>query len=222
MSWKKLINKVNQMDALELLKMIPDKSIDLVLTDPPYGIGASNKNFIRKGKQTGKSKCVSGLNYKESDWDKKTPEKKVFNEILRVSKEQIIFGGNYFTDKLPQSNQWLVWDKNTGNNLYADCELLWTSLKGAVRKYKYTWKGMVQEDMKNKDHRWHPTMKPVKLIGRIIDDFSEEGQTILDPFMGSGTTARAAANLNRNWIGCELDADYCEIWRERMRQQVLF
>ena len=211
-----ITNTIINDDCMNILKQLPDKCIDLVLTDPPYGINASSKNFLRQGKQTGKSKCVSGLNYKISNWDKDIPKKQIFEEIKRVSKNQIIFGGNYFVDFLTNSSCWLVWDKLTGDNLYADCELAYTSFKSAVRKYTYLWKGMLQEDMKNKDIRIHPTQKPLKLFEMILRDYSNENDLILDCFSGSGTTAVACHNLKRRFICIEKDKDYWKASVERL------
>jgi site-specific DNA-methyltransferase (adenine-specific) len=202
---------------MDILKQLPDKCIDLVLTDPPYGINASSENFLRQGKRRGKSKCVSGLNYKISNWDKDIPQKQIFEEIKRVSKNQIIFGGNYFVDFLTNSSCWLVWDKLTGDNLYADCELAYTSFKSAVRKYTYLWKGMLQEDMKHKDIRIHPTQKPLKLFEMILRDYSNENDLILDCFSGSGTTAVACHNLKRRFICIEKDKDYYNASVERLK-----
>lgn len=209
------LNKIYNMDCLEAMKALPDKSIDLIITDPPYGIKAAR--YKRANTQYGKSlaKC---RDYGQSDWDDKIPSKEIFDEMFRVSRNQIVFGGNYFISYLYNSPCWLVWDKNTGNNGYADCELVWTSFKTAVRKFKWTWKGFIQEDMKNKEERVHPTQKPVPLMEWIINNYSKECQTILDPFLGSGSTAIACINTNRNFIGFELDKNYFDIANERIEK----
>jgi site-specific DNA-methyltransferase (adenine-specific) len=212
-----ITNQIINADCMDILKELPDKCIDLVLTDPPYGINASSSNFMRVGKKTGQSKCISGLNYKISDWDKDIPKKEIFEEIKRVSKNQIIFGGNYFVDFLNNSSCWLVWDKLTGDNLYADCELAYTSFNKAVRKYTYLWKGMLQQDMKNKDIRIHPTQKPLKLFEMILRDYSNQNDLILDCFSGSGTTAVACHNLKRRFICIEKDKDYFDASVERLK-----
>lgn len=221
-----LQNRIICADCLDILKQLPDKCIDLVLTDPPYGIGASSKSFMRCGTQTGKSKAISGLNYKPSEWDNKTPDKEVFDEIMRVSKNAIIFGGNYFIENLTNSSCWLVWDKHNGDNLYADCELAWTNFKTAVRKYDWTWHGMIQENMKEKETRIHPTQKPVGLFMKILQDYSKENDLILDCFSGSGTTAIACHNLKRRFICIEKDQEYwkasCKRLEQAQRQQTLF
>ena len=213
------INKIINADCMDILKQLPDKCIDLVLTDPPYGI-----NIAKNGKVGGK-KCCAATDYGAKSWDNKIPDKEIFEQIKRVSKNQIIFGGNYFTDYLHNSSCWLVWDKqNTGN--FADCELAWTNFKSAVRKYRWTWNGMLQEDMKNKDRRIHPTQKPLKLFEMILRDYSNENDLILDCFSGSGTTAVACHNLKRRFICIEKDYDYwkasCERLENAQAQMKLF
>jgi site-specific DNA-methyltransferase (adenine-specific) len=202
------------------MRELPDKSVDLVLTDPPYGIGEA------RGKNKTRGCLAISRDYGVSDWDDAIPSKEVFDEMLRVSKNQVIFGGNYFIEYLYNSPCWIVWDKDNGNTDFADCELAWTSFKTAVRKYKYKWQGMLQEDMKNKEFRYHPTQKPIGLFEWILDKYSEPGMTILDPFLGSGTTAVAALNTGRLFIGIEKEPKYCEIARQRVKaaqaQQSLF
>ena len=207
----KYINQIINADCLDILKELPDKCIDLVLTDPPYGIGEA------RGKN--KSRCNKAIakDYGNKDWDNSIPEKEIFNEILRVSKHQIIFGGNYFVEYLHNSPCWLVWDKNNGANDFADCELAWTNFKSAVRKYLWTWNGMLQHDMKNKDVRIHPTQKPLKLFEMILRDYSNENDLILDCFSGSGTTAIACHNLKRRFICIEKDYDYWKASVERLK-----
>lgn len=205
----KYINQIINADCMDILKQLPDKCIDLVLTDPPYGIGeAAGKNLSR-------GKLAKPTQYAIKDWDNKIPKKEIFDEIFRVSKNQIIFGGNYFVECLTNSSCWLVWDKNNTGD-FADCELAWTNFKSAVRKYKWTWNGMLQEDMKNKDIRIHPTQKPLKLFEMILRDYSNENDLILDCFSGSGTTAVACHNLKRRFICIEKDYDYWKASVERL------
>jgi site-specific DNA-methyltransferase (adenine-specific) len=164
--------------------------------------------------------------YKRSNWDASSPTKEYFDEIIRVSKHQIIFGANHFIDKIPYpSSCWIVWDKdNTGN--FADSELAYTNFKTAVRNYKFRWNGMLQQDMKNKEKRYHPTQKPVELFKMILRDYAIKNnlKTIFDPFIGSGTTAISCKSLGIDFVGCELDTDYCEIANKRLQnvQGVLF
>ena len=210
------INTIYQGDCLELMKDIPDKFIDLVLTDPPYGIGIIKNNTV--GGVDSKTKAAKMTQYGSKDWDKSRPDKIYFDEIQRVSNNQIIFGGNYFADILPSSSCWLVWDKVNQESVFADCELCWTSFKSAVRKFKFRWNGMLQEDMKHKEVREHPTQKPVKLIEQIINKYSDEGMTIFDPFLGSGTTAVACINTGRYFIGIEKDEDYFNLSQKRVKE----
>ena len=200
---------------------MPDKCIDLVLTDPPYGIRVINANYQNKTTKRGQSKAHK-RNYELSSWDDTIPSKEIFEQIIRVSKNQIIFGGNYFVEYLKNSSCWLVWDKDNGENFFADCELAWTSFNTAVRKFKFKWNGMLQEYMgRGKEERFHPTQKPIELMSWILQNYSEEGMTILDPFLGSGTTALACKKLKRNYIGVEISDYYCKVADERLRQDIL-
>ena len=187
--------------------------VDLVLTDPPYGIGeARGKNKTRDAK-------AAARDYGTSDWDDAPPPDWVFGLIRSMSTWQIIFGGNYFT--LPPSSCWLVWDKDNGECDFADCELAWTNLKKAVRRKRFRWAGMIQEDMAHKETRYHPTQKPLPVILWALQQAPEDVETVLDPFMGSGTTLRAAKDLGRRAIGVELDERYCEVAARRLAQECL-
>lgn len=145
------------MDCMDGMKEFPDKYFDLAVIDPPYGIGENGSKNKSRGK------IAKAKNYKTfAGKDAAPPDNKFFKELFRISKNQIIFGANHFISRIPfDSSCWIVWDKNNGNSDFADCELAWTSFKSAVRKFKYTWQGMLQEDMKNKEFRIHPTQKPV-------------------------------------------------------------
>ena len=194
-------------DCLVEMQKIPDKSIDLVLTDPPYGIGCD------KGVGGGIQK---GRKYNDK-WDIR-PNKRYFDEMLRISKQTIIFGGQCFTDLLPQNNHWIVWDK-TGqikfDNPYSGAELAWTNfVKNTVKKYVCIQAGFIGQE---KD-RWHPTQKPKAIMLAILRDYSLETNTILDPFMGSGTTGVAAKELGRNFIGIEIEEKYFKIAERRINQ----
>ena len=198
-------------DCLELMKDIPDKSIDLVLTDPPYGI-------------LGGSKAIGGSNlYKANEynceWDNQRMSEEQFKEIQRVSKNQIIFGYNYFTDYFPATNSLIIWDKKEKNNWFdnfSDGEIIWTSYKKPLRIYRHLWMGALRRGKRIR--RVHPTQKPVELMEWIITHYSNPSDTILDPFMGSGTTGVACINLNRNFVGIELDDEYFEIAKQRINE----
>jgi len=218
------LNKIYCGDCLDLMTEMEDNSVDLVLTDPPYGIGECGaKNHHRGGPFGGvknskpTQKVIESKKYAPKKWDYTRLSKDYFDEIQRVSKNQIIFGGNYYTDYLPPSPCWVVWDKDNSGD-FADCELCWTSFSTAVRKIKWRWNGMLQEDMQHKEKRVHPTQKPRKLIEWILNKYSEAGQTVFDPFLGSGTTAVACINTGRNFIGIEKDPDYFEIAQKRIKE----
>ena len=212
MDLKDMINKIINDDCMNILKRIPDKAIDLILTDPPYGIKESSNNNKSRGN------LARAKDYGNKNWDDKIPEKVYFDEMLRVSKKAIIFGGNYFVKYLDNSPCWIVWNKNNGSNDFADCELAWTNFKTAVRKYDWTWNGMLQQNMKNKDIRIHPTQKPLGLFEKILLDYSNENDLILDCFSGSGTTAVACYNTNRRFICIEKDKEYYEKSTERLNE----
>lgn len=214
------IDTIYNEDCLETMRRMPDGFVDLVLTDPPYGIGVDRTMAKQGGTKYGKAAAAKAY-YESTGWDDVIPNADVFAEILRISKHQIIFGGNYFTEYLPPSSSWLVWDKVNGDNGFADCELAWTSHKSAVRLKRYMWNGMLQQDMKNKEQRYHPTQKPTALMRWCLSRYSKKDDLIYDPFMGSGTTARACKDLGRNYIGSEISKEYCEISEKRLRQEVL-
>ncbi len=209
------LNKIYCGDCLDLMKQIPDKSIDLVLTDPPYWIWVD-----KSMKKSANTKSLNGLAYKKDYWDtdrdNEIPNKVYFDEIMRVSKNAIIFWGNYFIESLTNSSCRIVRDKNINWN-FADCELARTNFTSAVRMYKYTRNGMIQEDMSNKEVREHPTQKPVPLFKRILENYSEPWMIILDPFLWSWTTAIACKQMNRNFIGIEKEQKYVDIANKRLQ-----
>ena len=136
-------------------------------------------------------------------------------ELLRVSREQVIFGGNYYTDMLPPSPSWIVWDKQNGANDFADCELAWTSHARAIRKFTWTWAGFIRQQP---EERYHPTQKPLALMAWVIQNYTPQGATVFDPFMGSGTTGVACVRTGRRFIGCEIDPTYYAIAQRRIAE----
>lgn len=210
------LNKIYCGDSLSVLKTFPVNSIDLVLTDPPYGINIEKMGFTTNTK----GGIAKRNDYKNCFADNKI-DSAIFDEIFRISKNQIIFGGNYYTDYLKATGSWIIWDKKTDDkysNDFADCELAWTSFNKPAKLFRYLWHGMLQQDMKNKEKRYHPTQKPVKLFEQILTKYSEENAIILDPFLGSGTTAIASLNTNRRYIGFELDKEYFDIANKRINE----
>lgn len=196
-------------DCQEVMKDI-DK-VDAVVTDPPYGIDVIEKTYQNKKKRPGKSKADKTNWSRTQTWDKKPPEQEVINKILDISNHQIIFGGNYF--HLPPTKCWLIWDKQNGSNDFADCEMAWTNLNKAVRKIEWLRNGMIR---KGDDVREHPTQKPLGVMKWCITHLPDDTNTILDPFMGSGTTGVACAEMGRKFIGIELDEEYFDIACKRI------
>ena len=216
------MNKCYLGDCLDIMRDMPDKCIDLVLTDPPYGIGITGKVGGDKPFGSNKTRIRGDSICKVKEYisfdDSNVPDKIYFDELRRISKNQIIFGGNYFADMLPASSCWLVWDKDNGDNDFADCELCWTSFPTAVRKYKWRWNGLLQEDMAHKIKRVHPTEKPYPLLEEIIRDYSKEGEIIFDGFAGSFSVAHACINTGRKFICVEKDEEYYKMGVERVRK----
>jgi DNA modification methylase len=184
--------------------------VDAVVTDPPYGIGESSK------KSSTRVQKAQPTDYGHFDWDKEAPERWILDMLRSRSKTQIIFGGNYF--ELPATNCYLVWDKlNTGD--FADCEIAWTNLKGAIRRLAYRWNGILQEDMGNKENRLHPTQKPIAVMEWCVS-FVKDAQLIVDPFAGSGSTLIAARRAGIKNIGIEKDERYCEIITKTLKGEL--
>lgn len=197
-------------DCLEVMKTLPDNSVDAVITDPPYGIG---EQWKRNASRENLAKPKDYMNY---EWDRRLSKSEI-DELVRISNHQVIFGGNIYANWLPSSTSWIVWDKlNSGD--FSDCELAWTSHKKAVRKFTYLWNGMIKQ---KPEERFHPTQKPLALMKWIVENYTTESDTILDPFMGSGTTLVAAVQTGRKAIGIEIDETYYEIAKKRIQQAML-
>jgi DNA modification methylase len=193
--------------AEDVEMLLSGEKANMVFTDPPYGIGeAAGKNKSRD------HRGIKAHDFGNKAWDDNIPPKIAFELMFKWSDNQMIFGGNYFVEYLKNSPCWLVWNKNNSGD-FADCELVWTSLSSAVRLYKYRWNGMLQEDMKNKEQRFHPTQKPVGLFEKIFADY--QFKTCLDPFLGSGSTLIACEKTGRRCFGIEIDPHYCSVVVQR-------
>lgn len=185
-------------DCAEILPTLG--KVDAVVTDPPYGIGAD----------THAGNASNGwTQWGDSDWDKARPHPECFSLMLENSKQQIIWGGNYFTDLLPPTMQWLVWDKGQRDFSLADCEFAWSSQQRAARIFNYARAKALL------DGKEHPTQKPIALMKWCIEMLPKP-ETILDPFMGSGTTGVAAVQMGRRFIGIEREEKYFEIACKRI------
>lgn len=216
------LNTVYNIDCKELMQEMIKQGIkaDWVITDPPYGTKAGS--MARKGwanKWVGEK--AQRRTYDLIEWDNERISKEYFDLMFQCSNNQIIFGGNYYTDILPPTANWAIWDKrcsdNAGTLSFYDCEMAWTSTGGG-RIFRYLYNGMVQGDMANKDERFHPTQKPTQLWYKLLNYYTKPNDLILDPFMGSFTTAVACAKSGRRFIGAELDKKYFEKGQERLRK----
>lgn len=195
----------------EVLPLLP--SCDLLLTDPPYGIGEA------AGKNKSRSNLATAKDYGDADWDNQPPPRWLLDQALSLARWQIVFGGNYF--HLPPAKCWLVWDKDNGANDFADCELAWTNLDKAVRKLTFRWAGMLTEPGVPKEDRVHPTQKPEAVMRWALMQAPQEARTVLDAWMGSGTTLVACKRLGRQCIGIERSERYCEAAAKRLAQGAL-
>ncbi len=202
------------MDCMKLMAEYEDNHFDLAIVDPPYGIGEDGK------KNHSRDRLAKATRYTDKKWDTKAPNLQYFEELKRVSKNQIIWGANHFIQNIPNANSssWIVWDKiNTGD--FADCELAYSSHKKAVRKFSFMWNGMLQHDMKNKEIRIHPTQKPVRLYTWLLTNYAKEGDKILDTMVGSASSLIACHQLGFDVVGCELDEEYYKNAQERIKQE---
>ena len=197
-------------DCLEAMKKIKDNQFDLAVVDPPYGIN------ITKNKRLN--------NNSKKDWDKEIPTPEYFKELFRVSKNQIIWGGNYFIEYLKNTRCYLNWDKLNHSDTYADCEMAWTSFDKNAKIFKYMWDGNrygfigAIQGVGKKSIRTHPTQKPVALYEWLLMNYAKKGDTILDTHLGSGSIAIACHNLGYDLTGYEIDKDYYEAAIKRIEQ----
>lgn len=193
-------------DCMDVMSRYPDKYFDLAIVDPPYGIGMDGGNVGYKGFN----------NFEKKDWDKEIPSNEYFAELFRVSKNQVIFGGNYFG--LPPTRCYLVWDKGEGfyNRTYAECELAWTSFDANTCKIKYD--PLAKGDYKGKIH---PCQKPVTVYDWILQKYAKPNDLILDTHLGSGSSRIAAYNANLDFVGCEIDKEYFDAQEKRFKNHIM-
>lgn len=193
-------------DCMVVMERYPDKHFDLAIVDPPYGIGADN----HAGKKEN-----GWIQWEKKDWDIEPPGIEYFIELKRVSKNQIVWGGNYMADKLQASQCWLCWNKMQRGFSLADVELAWTSFNKAMRIFDMS-RG---EALGKATSKIHPTQKPVKLYEWLLMNFSKKGEKILDTHLGSGSSAIAAYYFGVDFVGCELDVDYYDAGRKRVERE---
>jgi site-specific DNA-methyltransferase (adenine-specific) len=213
MEWAKNINIFNS-DFRDIIDKYPDNYFDLLVIDPPYGIGESGQTNKTRGR------LAYAKDYGNKNWDEKPLSEESIIQLFRVSKNQIFWGANHYLPKT--SPCFLVWDKQNGNNDFADCELAWTSFKTAVRKFTFRWNGMLQGDMKNKEIRIHPTQKPVALYSWIFHKYAQVNFKILDTHGGSLSSAIAWHKYSKGkgeFIGVELDKEYYDEAYKRFKRE---
>lgn len=204
-------------DCYDILAEYPDREFALMLTDPPTG---QKQDAMRK---PAKSHRTAKTNYGAWDWDELLEDVLIF-EMMRVAKNSIIWQANFYTNCLPPSSCWLVWDKH--QTWFSECELAWTTFEGGIRKFDFTWNGMMQGDMKNKEPHLYPTQKPVPLMRWCIEMFTKPGDVVIDPCMGSGTTGVAAVQLGRSFVGIDARLEAFSLAEQRIaeakKQMVMF
>lgn len=207
------ISEVYNEDCMIGMSRYTDKFFDLAVVDPPYGIGEDGRNSHTR------KKLAKPKDYRSySRYDNAIPSAEYFAELFRVSKNQIIWGGNYFIQHLYPTSCFIVWDKNNSGD-FADCELAWTSFKTAVRKFKHTWNGMLQENMSDKEERIHPNHKPIRLYKWLMQNYAKPGFKILDTHLGSQSSRIAAYHMGFDFYGWEIDPDYFDAGNKRFKEQ---
>jgi site-specific DNA-methyltransferase (adenine-specific) len=197
--------QITNEDNIDLMARYPDNYFDLAIVDPPYGIGAEN----HAGKKENGWK-----QWDKKNWDNQIPNELYFNELFRVSKNQIVWGGNYMTEYLPASMGWIIWDKGQRDFSLADGEMAWTSFNKAMRIWEYARAKTIS------DNKIHPTQKPIKLYKWLLDKYAKQGDKILDTHLGSGSIAIACHDYGFDLTACELDKEYFDKAMERINNHV--
>ncbi len=204
------LGKLYHGDCLEIMPLIDP--VELVLTDPPYGI-KMDKGFEGFEGFGGFGPPIARIQYNDK-WDSIRPSKEYFDLILSITKTALIFGGNFFSDILPRSTHWLVWDKKNTMPTFGDAELIWTNVnRKSIKIHLCEWNGLLGKEGK----RVHPSQKPVKLLIWLLETYG--GKMVCDPFLGSGSTAVACERLKRQWVGIEISEKYCEIAAQRIESE---
>ena len=212
-------------DCVEGMKRFSDNHFDLAIVDPPYGIGAGKRvgTTYKEGVSRNKKGFGNKKLYKSKEWDSEVPLLEYFIELFRVSKNQIIWGGNYFTKHLPESRGWIYWDKKILNSQidnYSDGELAWTSFDCVLRKVTYDWIGLGYCNSTEKGTRIHPTQKPIYIYEWILQTYAEKGMKILDTHLGSGSSRIAAHKNGFHFVGFEIDKEYFDKQEKRFANYV--
>jgi site-specific DNA-methyltransferase (adenine-specific) len=205
-------------DCIEGMKRYAENYFDLAVVDPPYGIGADkaqNNAAMQRIKAEGKTKAGRGWKlYTDTDWDNEIPTFEYWEQLFRVSKNQIVWGGNYFTEYLPPSMGWIMWDKGQRDFSLADGELAWTSFNKALRIFEMS-RGKALAKNNEQGGRFHPTQKPEMLYSWILQNYAKQGDLILDTHLGSGSSRIAAYKGWFDFVGFEIDSDYFNAQEKR-------
>lgn len=208
-----------QGDCMEGMATFPDKYFDIAIVDPPYGIGQSGGAYANSAR--GSARGFSGaVIHKRKEWDKATPDQSYFDELFRISKNQIIWGGNHFTDKIPVSRGWAIWYKNVSQNsrMHSDCELAWTSFDMRARLFVHDYIGIGYINGKAiHGEKIHPTQKPVQLYRWLISQYCPDALKIFDSHVGSASSLIAYEDAGLEYVGYELDADYYKAAVQRIK-----
>lgn len=220
-------------DCMQVMARYPDKYFDLAVVDPPYGIGITGtvggdgpfggkrQERERDGaapRENRRREIIKPKSYNSFD-DTAAPPPEYFDELKRVSKNQIIWGGNYFINNLDSTPCVIVWDKARRGLAFADCEIAWTSFKSPARIFNFKWNGMLQGDMKNKETRIHPTQKPVALYEWLLLNYAKPGNKILDTHMGSQSSRIAAYRVGMDYVGAEISPEFFKLGNERFERE---
>lgn len=223
-------SKAYLVDCMEYMKTLPDKAFDLAVVDPPYGIkehgGKKRSGLVTQ--KNGKKLFVNDGNYARKDWDNEAPKHEFFEELFRVSKNQIIFGCNYFAGEMPGCGR-IVWDKVNDGSDQSDCEIAYNSMTKRCDIFRFMWRGMMQGrsmtegtvqqgNKKLNEKRVHPTQKPVVLYRWIFQKYAKKGDRILDTHLGSGSSRIAAYEAGLDFVGCEIEKEYFDDQERRFEE----
>lgn len=215
--FKKSNLKIYNADCINIMKDYKDNYFDLAIVDPPYGIGADTKN--NKAIKQSKHSATFSKKYGNQIWDNNIPTKEYFNQLKRVSKNQIIWGINYF-DGFGFSGGRIYWNKNVAMPTYSDGELAYCSSIKSIKSFNYTWAGMLQQNMKDKENRIHPTQKPIQLYNFLLTNYATKDFKILDTHLGSGSSAIASFYYGcKEFVGIEIDPNYYNKSIKRIKEQ---
>ncbi len=209
---------IRHCDCMDMMRKFPDKHFDLAIVDPPYGIGFDGDSTLGNNSSAKWKNPEKSNQYQKKDWDKSAPSAEYFTDLRRVSKQQIIFGGNYFAEHLPVSGGWIVWSKGTAEGMsLSDAELAWTNCANNVKVCEFLWSGFRKCEH---TERFHPTQKPVALYRWLLANYANVGDKILDTHLGSMSSVIACADMGFSITGCELDFDYYAVGIERVKRHL--